>query len=106
VGLPVPLQVTADALNRATAALTHGREPGEANAEEVRVAYERFRAVTDQASDAIISTDAGGNIIFWNLRAQAIFGYEEREALGKPFASLVPERHRAVCAEEIARQSA
>jgi PAS domain S-box-containing protein len=103
---PAEARMTAEAFNHMTAALTHWRDEAEARAEEVRTAYERFRAVTDSASDAIISTDGSGNIVFWSKRAQVVFGYEEREALGAPFASLVPERHRAMCAAEIARQSA
>jgi len=89
-----------------TAALSHWRDEAEARAEEVRLSYERFRAVTDSASDAIVSTDSTGRIVFWNERAREVFGYEGHEAVGRAFTSLVPERHRAACEAQIARQSA
>ncbi len=62
--------------------------------EELRESNERFSAVVQTASDAIISTDASGNIISWNRGAQNIFGYSEEEVLGRPVTILMPERHR------------
>lgn len=54
----------------------------------------RFRSVAQSANDAIITTDNRGQIMFWNKRAQVIFGYAEEEALGKPLTMLMPERYR------------
>jgi PAS domain S-box-containing protein len=54
----------------------------------------RFRSVAQSANDAIIAADSGGNIIFWNQGAQAIFGYAEAEVLGKPLSLLIPPRYR------------
>ncbi len=59
----------------------------------------RFRAVAQSASDAIVSADSSGNIVFWNKGAQTIFGYGEEEVLGQPLTHLMPERyHEDHCA--------
>ncbi|MCH7923727.1 MAG: PAS domain S-box protein [Nitrospinae bacterium] len=55
---------------------------------------ERFRSVTQSATDAIISADSRGNIISWNKGAETIFGYSEEEVLGKPLTLLMPERYK------------
>jgi PAS domain S-box-containing protein len=55
---------------------------------------EKFRSVAQTASDAIISSDSNGNIIFWNSGAETIFGYMAEEVTGKSFAFIVPERFK------------
>jgi len=51
------------------------------------------RMVTDEvlsmASDAIISTDRNGDIVEWNRAAEAIFGWDRAEALGRESAGLL-----------------
>jgi len=55
-----------------------------------------LRAVLDAALDAVVGIDATGHIIFWNPRAEQIFGWSRDEALGREMATLiVPERLRA-----------
>jgi diguanylate cyclase (GGDEF)-like protein/PAS domain S-box-containing protein len=54
----------------------------------------RYRAVTQSASDAIITADENGNIVGWNRGAQAIFGYTEAEAFGQPLTLVIPHRYR------------
>ncbi len=60
----------------------------------LRASELRFRSVVQSANDAIILSDSLGTVIFWNKGAQAIFGYEEAEVLGKPLPFLMPERYR------------
>ncbi len=55
---------------------------------------ERFRAVAETALDAVISADRHGNIIFWNRGAKNIFGYDEKEVLGKSLTVLMPARYQ------------
>jgi PAS domain S-box-containing protein len=62
--------------------------------EALRESEERFRAITESTSDAIIAADSQGKIIFWNVSAKNTFGYEEEEMLGKPVHVLLPERFR------------
>jgi PAS domain S-box-containing protein len=53
---------------------------------------EQFRAVTETASDAIISADGQGTITYFNQAAERIFGYSATEALGQPLTLLMPQR--------------
>jgi PAS domain S-box-containing protein len=62
--------------------------------EALRQSETAFRSLAQSATDAIISANSSGNIIFWNRGAQTIFGYTEKEVLGKPLSLLMPERHR------------
>ena len=60
--------------------------------EELRESREQYRAVTETASDAIISADDQGRIVYLNRAAQRILGYSADEALGQPLTLLMPER--------------
>ena len=62
--------------------------------EELKESEERFRSVTQSASEAIIIADSKGEIISWNDGAQITFGYVEQEVLGKALTVLMPERYR------------
>jgi len=57
------------------------------------------RLVVETASDAIVSMDETGAIVFANPAAQRVFGYEPSELIGKPLTVLMPEfmrkRHEA-----------
>lgn len=70
--------------------------------EQVRASEERFRAITETASDAILSMDAKGKIVFWNRAAEKMFGYAVGEALGMSLGALYPERFRSSHKESIA----
>jgi diguanylate cyclase (GGDEF)-like protein/PAS domain S-box-containing protein len=54
----------------------------------------RFRSLTQAASDAILSADGNGFIVFWNSAAQQIFGYTASEAVGQPIGLLVSPHER------------
>ena len=62
--------------------------------EDLRESEERFRSVAQTASDAIISVDSHGRIVFWNPAAERIFGYANAEVLGQPLSIIVPQRFR------------
>lgn len=67
----------------------------ERHVEQVLVPYERlFRAVAMSATDAIISVDDAGKIIFWNDAAEKMFGYGRTEAEVMPLTAIVPDRFR------------
>ncbi len=61
--------------------------------EELRAREERLQALTQAATEAIISADQDGNIASWNKAASLTFGYTESEALGQPVTLLVPENY-------------
>lgn len=55
----------------------------------------RFRAISDNAGDAIIISDSGGNVVFWNPAAERMFGYAPQEIMGRNIHKiLAPERFR------------
>jgi PAS domain S-box-containing protein len=44
--------------------------------------------------DALILANDQGNIVSWNSRAVTMFGYSEKEALGRPLTLIMPKRYR------------
>ncbi|WP_427501601.1 DAHL domain-containing protein [Methylomonas sp. MED-D] len=48
----------------------------------LRESEARLRAITDSAREAIVSVDAGGNLVSWNRGAALMFGEAAEEALG------------------------
>jgi PAS domain S-box-containing protein len=63
---------------------------------QLRESEEKFRSVVVNSSNAIISADAQGNIVFWNPAAENIFGYSSEEAIGKPYSIILPRRFHTV----------
>ncbi len=62
--------------------------------EALRENEARLRAITDSAQDAILMMNPEGDISYWNLAAERIFGYTSAEAIGQNLhALLVPRRY-------------
>ena len=55
-----------------------------------------FRQLLESAPDAMVIIDEDGKIAIVNCRAEAMFGYERAEMLGKPVEMLLPERLRRI----------
>lgn len=53
-----------------------------------------FEQLADAIGDAIIISDAAGDITYWNPAATRMFGYTQDEALGKTLDLIIPERLR------------
>ncbi len=51
--------------------------------------------------DAVLSIDQDSNICFWNQKAEQLFGYTEREAMGANVNMLLPEHTRDVHTKSI-----
>ncbi|WP_144697566.1 bifunctional diguanylate cyclase/phosphodiesterase [Fictibacillus phosphorivorans] len=54
----------------------------------------KFRSVIESANDSIILSDRTGTIISWNKGAELIFGFTEKEALGKNLQIIIPDRFK------------
>ena len=59
--------------------------------ESLSQSEERFRSVTQSASDAIVSVDIKGKILGWNRGAEMTFGYDSSEILGLSLNLIIPE---------------
>jgi len=58
--------------------------------------YEFLASMFDGALSAIVAADERGEIIAWNPRAEAIFGWTAAEVIGRPLhETIIPERYRA-----------
>ena len=83
-----------DNLTRLSAELRSSRRELNWQLEELKISAEeksQLASVVENSIDAIISTDLLGNILTWNKAAEALFGYDCKEILGKHISLLVPE---------------
>ena len=58
---------------------------------QVRTGKEFHRVVVETASDAVVSIDHRGDILFANHATTRTFGYEPAELIGQPLTMLMPE---------------
>ncbi|ESY89699.1 PAS domain S-box protein [Mesorhizobium sp. LNHC229A00] len=61
----------------------------------LRHSEERFRSAVEAAPSGMVMTDGNGRIILVNLHAEAVFGYEREEMIGRGIEMLVPEQFRS-----------
>jgi diguanylate cyclase (GGDEF)-like protein/PAS domain S-box-containing protein len=62
--------------------------------EALKESEEKFRLLAAAAHDAIIMVDHEGSVVFWNNSAEKMFGYSNRDAVGKNCHGLiVPARY-------------
>jgi PAS domain S-box-containing protein len=73
----------------------------QAQAQALRTSEEHFRAITETASEAIISTDQCWTIKSWNAAATLMFGYEAPEALGTSLLRLLPACSQTTLTERL-----
>jgi PAS domain S-box-containing protein len=70
---------------------------------ELSDSEERFRAVSESAADAVISSNDKGYIVYLNSAAARLFGYTPADLEGEPITVLMPERCRDTHREGISR---
>ena len=75
-------QVVSDCLMERERCVVLGRD--------LMASEDRYRAIVDFSSDAIISKSLDGIIHHWNLAAEKLFGYSAKEALGQHISMLFP----------------
>lgn len=51
-------------------------------------------SVIESSYDAIITKNLDGVLTTWNKGSETIYGYREKEAVGKPISFLLPPGHR------------
>lgn len=61
---------------------------------QIRDSEERYRGLTETASDAIISINNKGDIISWNKSAEKVFGYKSEEVKGKSIQLIMPQNYK------------
>jgi len=65
-----------------------------AHSQELAATQERrLRNILDTAADGIVTIDSRGTVREYNRAAEAIFGMAAAQAIGRPFASLLPDEH-------------
>lgn len=67
----------------------------EAAAQAAALPLPVYRAIVEQAAEAIVFADREGTICLWNRAAQQVFGFGENEAVGANLDLIIPERRRA-----------
>lgn len=81
------LAATNEELRKEIAGLKHAEE-------DRRSSEEKYRLLVETASDAIVSIDDKGSIVFANPTINTVFGYDPLELTGKPLTILMPEYMR------------
>jgi len=63
---------------------------------DLRDSEAKFRAFLESASEAIIVTNAQGEIIVFNAKAEELFGYNRTEVFGRKIEYLMPPRYHSI----------
>jgi PAS domain S-box-containing protein len=62
--------------------------------EALAIGEAQYRLLADTATDAIVTVDDSGRILFANPAVERLFGYSPEEVVGEPLSMLAPERDR------------
>jgi PAS domain S-box-containing protein len=62
--------------------------------ENLETSEEQFRSVAQTASDAIITLNQQGQVVFWNPEAEKMFGFKAEEMMGESIIRIIPEPFR------------
>jgi len=65
-----------------------------AEREKSEASVRRLAAIVESSDDAIIGKDLDGIITSWNKGAERLYGYTEKEIVGKQIFTIVPDDHR------------
>ena len=71
--------------------------------ERIKSSENKFRSIAATATDAIISANNKGVIESWNRAAEQIFGYTEKEAIGKDLDLIVPNKYKSAHRDGMSR---
>lgn len=88
-GAAAEVGALAEGFNRMASALDERRTALEAAERAARRSEERLRLLVEGVEDyAIVLLDRGGRIRSWNTGARRLLGYDQEEALERPFADV------------------
>lgn len=62
--------------------------------QQIRNSEARFRGMMNSAPDAVIVSNKNDEIVFSNMQAGQLYGYDHDELIGRNVLTLNPERHR------------
>lgn len=62
---------------------------------------ERYHALVETANDAIISANKKGEIIYFNKKAEELFGYTREEVMGQNISEIAPDEIREMAQLEL-----
>jgi len=62
--------------------------------EALAIGEAQYRLLADTATDAIVTVDDNGRVLFANPAVERLFGYTPQEMVGEPLSMLAPERDR------------
>lgn len=65
----------------------------------LRSSEEKFRTLAEAASEALVTVDPKGEIMFVNKATEKMFAYHFAELLGRPVEILIPDRFHAIHSE-------
>lgn len=77
------------------------RQHGRDLAERMQAGEARYRSLTESATDAIVSADVDGRIVFWNAAAEETFEYDASEVIGRPLTMLTPLTEGAITLNDV-----
>jgi PAS domain S-box-containing protein len=60
--------------------------------EELLKSEQKYRAILNQAPDAVLIRDINGNIVDANIEATKLFGYSKKELIGQPISKQYPSK--------------
>src|SRR3981081_2221896 len=86
------LRAAHDELQRTNAELMQSTIDLEDRAAQRAESEEKFRNLAETASDAILSADSQGKIVYFNPAAELIFSYSSAEIIGQSLTPIMPER--------------
>jgi PAS domain S-box-containing protein len=73
------------------------------NYERVISELSQYQIITEATTDAIVTIDKSGNILFWNKSADKLFGYTRSQVYSKEFAQIIKVTEEKAIAEILSR---
>jgi PAS domain S-box-containing protein len=73
------------------------------NFERIITELSQYQIITEATTDAIVTIDKSGNILFWNKSADKLFGYTRSQVFSKDFAKVLKVNDEKVIHDILSR---